>query len=209
MLLRHGRTEWNKVGRAQGHSDVPLDALGRAQAANAAKHLATYDPVFVWSSDLARARETAEEIAELTGLEVVLDKRIREYDTGIRTGLTFEEFEAAHPELVARFRAGERFTIPGAESNEQVVERMLLALHDAIDQLAPGDTGIVVGHGAALRIGLLALFDVPPSAREMLAGLGNCAWTVLEQHRDRGWQIVDYNATTLPEPLELADDLGS
>jgi glucosyl-3-phosphoglycerate phosphatase len=182
VLLRHGRTEWNRIGRAQGHADVSLDALGRAQAKNAAGHLATYEPVFLWSSDLARARETADELASATGLEVKYDARLREYDVGVRQGMTFGEFEAAYPEIVARFRAGEPATVPGAESNE---------------------------HGASLRTGLLAFFDAPPHLREMLAGMSNCAWTVLEQHRDRGWQIIDYNATTLPEPLELPDDMAS
>ena len=67
----------------------------------------------------------------------------------------------------------------------------------------------IVGHGASLRNGVLAFFDAPRRMHEMLAGMSNCAWTVLEQHRDRGWQIIDYNATTLPEPLDLPDDLGA
>jgi probable phosphoglycerate mutase len=209
VLVRHGRTEWNQIGRAQGHADVSLDALGRVQAANAAWHLATYEPVFLWSSDLARARETADPIAAETGLEVTADARLREYDVGVRQGMTFEEFEAAYPDLVARFRAGEPVAVPGAETTEQVDERMRAVMLDAVAALDPGDTGILVGHGASLRNGLLAFFDAPPHLREMLAGMSNCAWTVLEQHRDRGWQIIDYNATTLPEPLELPDDLAS
>ena len=84
---------------------------------------------------------------------------------------------------------------------------MVEVLTEAMRTIEPGQTGIIVGHGAALRIGLLALFDVPQHAREMLGGMANCAWAVLEEHRDRGWQIVDYNAQTLPPPLELADDL--
>jgi broad specificity phosphatase PhoE len=209
VLLRHGRTEWNQIGRAQGHADVSLDALGRAQAETAAGHLATYKPAFVWSSDLARARETAERIVAITGHELAFDRRLREYDVGIRQGLTFEEFDAAHPELMARIRAGEAMDVPGAETIAQVATRMKAVLLDATAALEPGDTGILVGHGASLRTGLLAFFDAPPHLREMLAGMSNCAWTVLEQHRHRGWQIIDYNAMTLPEPLDLPDDLGS
>jgi broad specificity phosphatase PhoE len=209
VLLRHGRTEWNRIGRAHGHADVSLDALGRVQAENAARHLAAYEPTFLWSSDLARARETAELLAAATGVAIKDDPRLREYDVGVRQGMTFGEFEADYPDLVAQFRAGGSATVPGAETTEQVVERMRAVITDAVDALDHGDTGILVGHGASLRTGLLGFFDTPPHLREMLAGMSNCAWTVLEQHRDRGWQIIDYNATTLPEPLELADDMAS
>ena len=67
----------------------------------------------MWSSDLARARETAETLVALTGHEMVFDPRLREIDVGARQGLTFDEFEQANPELIARFRAGEAVTIPG------------------------------------------------------------------------------------------------
>lgn len=209
VLLRHGRTAWNATGRAQGHTDISLDDVGRAQAANAAMHLAAFEPAFVWSSDLARARETAAEIVALTGGELVLDSRLREIDVGVRQGLTFDEFSAAHPDIVARFRAGERVVVPGAEPVEEIAERMLAVIGAAAELVQPGETGILVGHGASLKIGLLAFLGAPDDLSEMLAGMANCAWAVLELHRLRGWQIVDYNAQTLPEPLELADDLST
>ncbi len=209
VLLRHGRTEWNRVGRAQGHADVSLDEVGRAQAEVAAVHLSTYRPAFVRASDLARARETAEMLVAVTGQPIVFDPRLREYDVGVRQGLTFAEFEDAFPGVLARFRAGERPDIPGAETDDEVRTRMVAALNDAVTALGEHETGIVVGHGASLRTGLLAFLGAPADMREMIAGMANCAWAVLEQHRDRGWQIVDYNAQTLPDPVELADDLGS
>ncbi len=86
------------IEKAQGHANVSLDEVGLAQAARAAPFLATYEPAFVWSSDLARARETAEEIVALTGRGLVLDKRLREYDVGERQGMTRAEFRAAFPE---------------------------------------------------------------------------------------------------------------
>jgi probable phosphoglycerate mutase len=205
VLVRHGRTEWNRIGRAQGHADVPLDEVGRAQARVAADHLRAFEPVFIRSSDLARAQETAEVLASGTGLEIEFDVRLREFDVGIRQGLTFEEFSQSQPGLVARFRAGEHVEVPGAESSEQVAARMVSALRDAAGAVEPGETGLIVGHGAALRTGILAYFDAPARLREMLAGMANCAWAVLEEHRDRGWQIIDYNAQTLPPPLDLAD----
>jgi broad specificity phosphatase PhoE len=209
VLVRHGRTEWNRVGRAQGFADIPLDDVGRMQAANAAQQLAAYEPSFLWSSDLIRALETAEAIAAATGLEIEVDERLREFDVGVRQGLTFGEFEAAYPDIFARFRAGEHIDVPGAETAAQVSERMVALLRDAAAKVGEGETGILVGHGASLRTGLLAFFRAPDHLREMLAGMSNGAWAVLELHHDRGWQIIDYNAQTLPGPLDLADDLGT
>jgi glucosyl-3-phosphoglycerate phosphatase len=214
VLWRHGRTEWNKLGIAQGHANVPLDDVGVAQAKRAAPFLATYDPLFVWSSDLARARQTAEQLAALTDCDVVVDARLREFGVGVRQGLTFAEFREQFPGLfldpaVAVNEQRPQRRVPGAEDADDVRKRMVEALTAAADALAAGQTGVLVGHGASLRTGLLAFFGVPHELREMLAGMANCAWAVLEQHGERGWQIIDYNAQTLPEPLELANDLDS
>ncbi len=207
VLWRHGRTEWNKVGRAQGHADVSLDEVGRAQAARAAPVLASHQPAFVWSSDLARARETAQFLTKLTGHQLRLDRRLREYDVGARQGMTRDEFRAAFPELLDVYLAGETdVPVPGAEVTADVQNRMLEVLHEATATVQPGETGVLVGHGASLRTGLLAFFGVPLQNREMLAGMANCAWTVLHEHRRYGWQIVDYNAQTLPEAVDLPDD---
>jgi broad specificity phosphatase PhoE len=214
VLWRHGRTEWNRLGIAQGHANVPLDAVGVAQAERAAPFLASYEPAFIWSSDLARASQTADCLAALTDQPVVLDARLREFGVGVRQGMTFEQFQQAFPELFldARQSANEQTParrVPGAEDAAEVRERMVAVLTEAAETVVEGQTGVLVGHGAAMRTGLLAFFGAPPELREMLAGMSNCAWTVLEQHSSRGWQIIDYNAQTLPEPLELADDLGS
>ena len=70
VLWRHGRTEWNLLGKAQGHAEVPLDDVGLEQASVAAARLASYAADFVWSSDLVRAVQTAEALARLTRLDV-------------------------------------------------------------------------------------------------------------------------------------------
>ena len=69
VLVRHGQTAWNLEGRAQGHTDVGLDETGRAQARAMAPYVAAMAPTALWSSDLARARETADRLAEATGLD--------------------------------------------------------------------------------------------------------------------------------------------
>jgi glucosyl-3-phosphoglycerate phosphatase len=210
VLWRHGRTEWNRLGKAQGHADVPLDELGVAQARRAAPQLATYEPVFIRTSDLRRARQTAEELAALTGLDLQPDVRLREFDVGVRQGMTFAEFRQAFPEEYAAWASHPRedVRLQGAESGTQVAGRMTAALRDAAEAVTPGGTGVVVGHGASLRVGLVAFLGLPPDLWGVLYGMSNCAWAVLEDS-DSGWRLLDYNAKTLPEPLDLADDLSS
>ena len=94
ILVRHGETEWNAQRRYQGHSDVPLSALGRRQAARAAERLAALKIDAVYTSDLGRALETAEIIAEQRGLEVCAEPRLRELNFGVFEGLTFDEAQA-------------------------------------------------------------------------------------------------------------------
>ena len=106
VLLRHGETDWNLTGRAQGHADVPLNATGHAQAKAVAAVLAGFSPVRLWSSDLARARQTADAISEATGLSVECDPRLREYDVGERSGMTLAEAAERFPEEYAAYRAG-------------------------------------------------------------------------------------------------------
>lgn len=210
VLWRHGQTDWNIQNRAQGHADTGLNEVGRLQAREAAPLLAGCAPSFVWSSDLARARHTALELVALTGNPLVLDRRLREYDVGIRQGKTLEEFRSEHPDLHLRFFAGDDFRMPGAELPSEVSARMASVMRDAVDALGEGETAVLVGHGASLASGLLAFFDAPAHMREMFAGMANCAWTVLEENPERGWQIVYFNAQTLTHSsLALSADRPS
>jgi probable phosphoglycerate mutase len=199
VLLRHGQTAWNAEQRAQGHADISLDDVGRAQAAAAALHLAALAPVRLWSSDLARARETAAYVAQATGLTLETDPRLREYDVGVRSGLTHPEFKASYPQEYAAWLADdERVLVEGEESTLQVRERMLAALTDCLDALAEGETGIVVTHGACLKVGLIALLGWPWELSRGLRGMDNCGWSVLSEHGTKGGlRLVSYNETAV------------
>jgi probable phosphoglycerate mutase len=142
----------------------------------------------------------------LPSVDLVLDPRLREYDVGIRQGLTMAEFGERHPEAFREFVAGREIQVAGAETTSDVCARMSAVLNEAATEVGLEETGVIVGHGASLRAGLLAFLQVPASHAELLAGMANCAWAVLELRGGRGWQIVDYNAQTLPEPVQLADD---
>lgn len=200
VVMRHGRTSWNESGRAQGHADIELDEVGHAQAAAAAQVLARLAPVRLWSSDLVRARQSVAPIAEATGVTPEILPALREYDVGTRTGLTFDEFEAAFPDEYAAWLGGdESLTVPGAETTSDVRARLVPALRSCLDALGQGETGIVVAHGAALRVGVAGLLGWPDEMDEALAGMDNCSWLRLREHTRFGHlQLASYNERAAP-----------
>src|SRR5262245_34226909 len=105
LLVRHGETDWNATGRIQGHSDTPLNAVGREQARRVALRLAREPVRAVYSSDLARAFETATIIGQPLGLTVVTSARLRERQYGAWEGLTAAEIQTRYPEQFAQWRA--------------------------------------------------------------------------------------------------------
>jgi broad specificity phosphatase PhoE len=205
VLLRHGRTAWNDAGRAQGHADVPLDDVGVAQAKEVAPLLAAMAPVSVWSSDLARASATAEAVAAECGLEPAFDARLREFDVGAnRTGLTTDEYAAAFPDEYAALLAGEIAGIPGRETDADVLARFLPALTAYADSLGDGETGLVVSHGAALRVAVSAFLGWGDGPGEALGGLANCGWVELEHSASfwtggaELWRLAAWNRVATP-----------
>ncbi len=192
VLVRHGRTAWNAERRFQGHADVELDEVGHAEATAVAPHLASFAPTLLWSSDLARARPTAAYVEKETGLVARLDARLREFDVGERTGLAFDEadrFPAQHAELLA----GRLGPVPGAETADDVLARMIPAYDELLAELAPGATAVVVTHGGCLRLAAAALLGWPPAVGDSLRGLDNGAMAVLEESptgiRLRAWNV--------------------
>ena len=219
MLWRHGQTVWNAERRFQGQSDIPLDETGQAQAERAARLLAGLHPDLIVSSDLSRAASTAAPLARLTGLEVMLDKDLRERHGGCWEGLTDTEIRARYPAEHANW------TPPDGEPSSVVADRVAAALQRVATVLAEGQvlargpvpaggaaaepgltTGlaVVVSHGAALRLGMSRLLGMPEELFGALGPLSNCSWSVLGRRHDR-WRLLEHNAGTLPEPI-LSDD---
>lgn len=208
VLLRHGQTAWNAERRAQGHSDVEIDATGHAQAAAVAPHIAAMKPRLLRTSDLARARQTASYVASATGLEAEPDPRLREFHLGERTGMTMPEYAAAHPEEYRAFRSGRYDVVPGGETVPQVVTRVVAAARDALADLGPGECGVLVGHGGALKVSVLALLGLPEGAVTSVQGLDNCGWVELHDSGDGGrLRLAAYNRVA-PEAPDFATDEG-
>lgn len=194
VLVRHGRTAWNAEGRAQGHADVGLDDLGRQQAEAMAPVVALVGPDLLVTSDLARARETAAFLEKAVGRVAEEDPRLREYDTGARTGLTREEFAARRgPGSEATFDVHAHVEAEGAESVADVGARLVPALQEVLDRLPDGGTAVAVLHGAAMRVGVAGLLGWPLEAADGLEAMRNCSWAVLRERGPSRLRLAGWN----------------
>ncbi|HUA09732.1 MAG TPA: histidine phosphatase family protein [Candidatus Acidoferrales bacterium] len=157
VLVRHGITEWNVSRRFQGQSDVALSARGYEQAEALAAALRDEPLTRVYTSDLARAYETARIIGASHALEVVTDKRLREFDFGKWEGLTWAEIVEKWPEFAhARPTQARLYAPPGGERFEDVVARVG-AFFGQFRLAQPHERILVVTHAGVLHAVIAAL----------------------------------------------------
>ncbi|GMA14412.1 histidine phosphatase family protein [Deinococcus metallilatus] len=166
-VVRHGESTWNADGRYQGQTDVPLSHVGILQASSLAERLTGQHFDAVYSSDLARAFQTAEIVAErLSGHPPVLpDPGLREIDVGQLSGLVLADIEARHPDYLTALRADPWSTRrPSGESMEDLFARSGAAL-ERLRARHPGGRVLVFTHGGVVRVAVgLALGGVPANA---------------------------------------------
>ncbi|MCO1656609.1 histidine phosphatase family protein [Pseudonocardia humida] len=199
VLLRHGQTDYNIAGRMQGHIDSQLTPDGVAQAVAVAPDIAKVGPDRIISSDLQRARDTAEQVGGACGLPVTLDPRLRETHLGEWQGRTVTQIEQEYPGAIATWRSDPSWAPPGGESRIDVVRRSRPVVEEVEEELAdtPAATAVLVAHGgliAGLVCGLLAL---PTPAWPSIGGLGNCRWAALARRDDHPrWRLTGYNVGT-------------
>ena len=149
-LVRHGETEWNAEGRVQGQTDIPLSAVGHAQARAAAQILARHDFSAIYASDLLRVRQTAEPAARRLALPVVLDAQLRERHYGIFECLLYTEVRERFPTHYARFRDKDPdFDFDTGESLRAFFDRALAAV-GRIARAHCGEHVLVFTHGGVL-----------------------------------------------------------
>ena len=150
FLIRHGETEWNKQNRLQGNSDIHLSPEGFNQARTLAEHAPFNHADAIYSSDLARAMETAVIIAERFNLTVKLMPELRETNFGDWEGRIISEF----------FTDPERCHPPHGETFLECQARVMIGIRNIIAE-HEGQKVIVVSHGAAIRLILGAALDMP------------------------------------------------
>jgi len=151
-LIRHGETRWNAEGRIQGHTDIPLNETGRAQALAMAFNAAHHRFHAIYSSDLLRATETAQVLAQREDLEVKLLPQLRERHFGLFQGLTAAQGAERHPEAYAHYIARDLdYDFGTGESLRGFAERVV----DGIDWLVRhhgGQTIAAVCHSGVLDV---------------------------------------------------------
>ncbi len=161
LLIRHGETDWNNEGRIQGHTDTPLNARGIAQAEKLAARLAGEKIDALYTSPLARARITADLIAQKLGIAAIPDDRLKEKYLGELEGLTGAEFEQQYPEVYRAWHASaEHFPMPGEETPAAFRQRVQEFLDDAQARHKDATQVAIVSHGGTLGMFLATLIGL-------------------------------------------------
>ncbi len=191
ILIRHGETAWNRATRIQGHTDIPLSALGLAQAERLAEALADEPLAAIYSSDLSRARQTAEALAGTRDLPIRFDTALRERAFGRFEGLSWQQIEQGYPEDAARWRRREPdFPVGGGESLNVFSARCLEVASRAA-AAHPGQSIALVAHGGVLdclyRAATRVALDAPRSWQ-----LGNATINRLLATPD-GFTLIGWN----------------
>ncbi|WP_337589424.1 histidine phosphatase family protein [Paenibacillus contaminans] len=148
-LVRHGITDWNIEKRVQGHSDIPLNDTGRKQSCALAKRLMNVKWEYIYSSDLSRAKETADIIGQSLGLTVKTDERLREMHCGEIEGTTLDE------RIIKWGSTWEKLEL-GIENDEAIIDRGMSFISDISNSLT-GKKVLIVSHGALIGLTLKRL----------------------------------------------------
>jgi broad specificity phosphatase PhoE len=180
-LARHGETDWNRSRRWQGHADTHLNEAGLTQARALGRRLAALGIEKIYTSDLARARETAVLVGEAVGVTPVAAPDLREVDVGSWAGLTREAARARDPEGYRRWLAGATGWSDG-ETYEALHERAVAAF-ERLTADQPERTLLLLTHNGPIRAIVSHALGLPPTAdRRRIAGGANCSLSLLHRH---------------------------
>jgi alpha-ribazole phosphatase len=178
ILVRHGETDWNRQKRFQGQIDIPLNGRGKWQAQQVAQALESLIIQKVFSSDLLRARATAELIAGFCGCVVQTDSRLREKGFGVWESLTYAEIKEWDADGYTRWREDpSAYTPPGGEELEATAMRVAQVWKEI--ETMEVETVVLVSHGGTLRILLRQLLGLTPDSYWQIK-LDNASLSYLE-----------------------------
>ncbi|MFN8379198.1 MAG: histidine phosphatase family protein [Anaerolineae bacterium] len=186
VFVRAGETDWNRLGRWQGWVASPLNAHGCRQAQKLAQFIRNLGLSALYSSDLVRARQTADLLAQELEFPVVYDARLRERNVGAWQGMTLQEMRDWYPDDFAQLMTDpEEFRVAGAESRADVRLRMRAAL-DAAIAADTGETIGIVSHTTAIK---LLLDQLIPDLGVLELDFGNTSVTTIHTC-ETGWEVV-------------------
>lgn len=199
IFIRPGETDWNRLGRWQGWAAVPLNERGKSQSRQLAKFIRNIGMSALYTSDLKRAIETAEILAEQLGFPPILDSRLRERNIGAWQGLTLDEMCAWYPDEYAHLLEDPmNFRVPGGESRHDVLERALQAFNGILTQ----DKGATVGilsHTTTIHVLLRELVADQYMAE---VPVSNSSVTTITGNKDGTWKLVTADDVMHLEGLE-------
>lgn len=197
FLVRHGETEWNRVGRAQGQADPPLNQEGREQAEAVAARLAPVAFEAAYSSDQRRAAETALPVMRGRDTPIVRRRDLREKSFGEWEGMTYEDLQLRYPAMLEElFDERPAFAPPGGESDLELFARAAGAAARIAGRHAGTDGNIlVVSHGGTLRAMMVSMLGLPVESMWRLR-LSNAGLSVITTFEEGGATIDLLNDTS-------------
>ena len=200
ILWRHGQTDWNVQNKFQGHTDIPLNAVGEYQATHAARLVVDMKPTAIISSDLMRAQKTAQALSDINGLPIHVDARLRETNCGKWEGLTGEEIRAVDFENLKEWSlCGDNPAGGTGDRRSEVGARAKAAIEDYLAG-RDGQMLVVATHGGTARAIIGMYLELPIPYWSKIGGLSNASWSVLS-HTPKGWLLTEHNAGSIPEPV--------
>ena len=198
VLVRHGATDWNLEHRCQGSSDRDLSSIGVHQAEELAAQLRAENVSAIYTSNLKRARRTAEAIGQPHHLPVIIDERIRELDHGKLEGLTFSEIKANFGEFLKRWRTEPaELQVPGGERLIDVAERAWFGLNQIVARHGSSDNIVVVSHNFPI-VGIVCKITGTPLNDYRNFHLDPCGVSRLHCNGHGRWQVTHVNSQEYP-----------
>ena len=197
LLIRHGQSRGNAERRFGGHTATPLSARGRKQAQATALTLKSESVTAIYSSDLARAMETAGALSKLTGLPVHATDAFRERSVGVMEGLTFEDAAQQHPDqYAALLRRDFEHVLTGGESYRQLLDRAAQKLDEIIEENRGAKIAVFSHTGTIciLALHLMGALDAP-ELKPVWIATGNCGITRFELRNDGFVRVLAVNDT--------------
>lgn len=194
FLVRHGETEWNKLGRFQGHEDIKLNERGLAQARETAIAAIEWGHSAIYTSPLTRTVQVAEEIARVTPMPVSKEPGLKELSLGDLEGVTGEEMRQGWPEVFSAWRTNpEQVLMPNGESLSQLRDRAWQSILDIEQKHSADESLLVISHNFAIRSIVGELLGVPlHNFHRMSLSLASvCTF----DSDDRGRRLTSYNST--------------
>ena len=199
FVVRHGETDWNKLGRFQGHTDISLNDRGQSQARETAVASEDWGYTAIYSSPLVRTVQVADEIAKVTPMTVSQEPGLKELSLGDLEGVTGEEMRNDWPLLFAAWRTEpEKMSMPNGESLGELRDRTWQVILDIEQKHSSDESIVVISHNFAIRSIVNELLGMPLAYFHRMSL--NLASVCTFDSDERGRRLTGYNSTSHLSP---------